>query len=235
MIKVAALLTSTGTKDRKNWLHWVKSGLPVSLTDHGVTRFSVSVFDEDVEPAAHLRINHMEPILDAIAFLFLESANHFDRVSGSFLTDQSLISAYQVREYQRLEEPTPSNQQTFRVPGMMQVALLKVPQSMQRSEWLDIWRESHTQVAIDTQSTFIYRQNVVERCLTENDPGFAGIVEEAFPAEAMSSPMAFYAANDEEELKSHQRRMWASTQRFLQLADLDVLPTSQYCWCSEKA
>ena len=53
-------------------------------------------------------------------------------------------------------------------------------------QWLDIWHNSHTRVAIDTQSTFGYRQNVVVRPLTYLAPPIDAIIEENFPPAAMS-------------------------------------------------
>ena len=145
-----------------------------------------------------------------------------------------ILSGYLLRDYLPLTEPKELADQKknngARTPGMMQLAFLKVPKRLEYDEWLSIWRGQHTQIAIDIQSTFIYRQNVVESCITATDFGYSAIVEEAFPAEAMTSQHAFYAADSDAMLFERQTAMWNSSKRFIDLPDLDVLPTSEYCW-----
>ena len=52
-----------------------------------------------------------------------------------------------------------------RVYGMCHVVFFRKPEAMARDQWLQVWQGSHTAVAIETQSTFGYRQNVVVRTL----------------------------------------------------------------------
>ena len=77
------------------------------------------------------------------------------------------------------------------------------PQRLSQQQWLEIWHGSHTQVAIDTQSTFGYRQNVVARPVTYAAPPFDAIIEENFPAAAMSSQQAFYGVDSDQALKEN--------------------------------
>jgi hypothetical protein len=83
-------------------------------------------------------------------------------------------------------------------------------------------------VAIDTQSTFGYRQNYVVRALTEAAPEVHAIVEENFPDEAMTSDHAFYAAPDDATLARHQQAMMDSCARFIDFERIDVIPMSEY-------
>ena len=116
-----------------------------------------------------------------------------------------------------------------RVAGMNQIALFKRPDTLSREEWLSIWLESHTKVAIDTQSTFGYRQHIVGDILTDDAPHFDAIVEENFPAAAMTSMEAFYdAVGDEEKFTQRLGEMIASVSRFIDMGSLQVLPTSEY-------
>ncbi len=69
---------------------------------------------------------------------------------------------------------------------------LQRPRRLSEQQWLEVWQGSHTRVAIDTQSTFGYRQNVITRPMTYAAPPFDAIVEENFPQEAMTSQHAFY-------------------------------------------
>jgi hypothetical protein len=116
-----------------------------------------------------------------------------------------------------------------RMYGMCQVVFMSPPESMDREDWLTVWKGSHTQVAIDTQSTFGYRQNVVVRSLGENTPFHSAIVEENFPPEAMQDDHAFYATGgDDAVLQQHMTAMVESCSRFIDFGKIDVLPMSEY-------
>jgi hypothetical protein len=109
------------------------------------------------------------------------------------------------------------------------VVLLRRPQWLSEAKWLDIWQGSHTGIAIDTQSTFGYRQNRVLQSLSTSGPVIDAIVEENFPPEAMTSPAVFYAADDNpERLQQHIKAMIESCQRFIDFDHLDCLPMSEY-------
>ena len=84
-------------------------------------------------------------------------------------------------------------------------------------------------MAIDTQSTFGYKQNVIVRPLTYAAPPYDAIVEENFPAEAMTNPQAFYdAAGDEEKHQKHEQAMIESCMRFIDFDKLDRILMSEY-------
>jgi hypothetical protein len=115
-----------------------------------------------------------------------------------------------------------------RVPGLYTVAFLEKPDSLTYDAWLERWQGHHTQVAIETQSTFLYIQNVVVRAVTEDAPPWTAIVEEAFPAEAATDPMVFYDADTPEKLADNQRRMMQSCERFIDFNHLESHPMSAY-------
>jgi hypothetical protein len=85
-------------------------------------------------------------------------------------------------------------------------------------------------VAIDTQSTFGYRQNVLERPLSADAAPLDAMIEENFPPEAMSSDHAFYGvqAGDDEGLQANLSAMLASCARFIDFDKIDVIPMSEY-------
>jgi hypothetical protein len=85
-------------------------------------------------------------------------------------------------------------------------------------------------VAIETQSTFGYTQNLVVRTLTPNAPGISGIVEELFPAEAITDLKAFFGAADENDLHNRISQMVASTTAFGANENIDTVPTSRYAF-----
>jgi hypothetical protein len=95
------------------------------------------------------------------------------------------------------------------------VALTK-PAHLSWGEWRRIWQGSHTSVAINTQSSFRYVQNLVLRPLTAGAPPYAAIVEECFPIEAARDLHVFFdAVGDEARLARHMSAMAESCDRFM--------------------
>ena len=83
-------------------------------------------------------------------------------------------------------------------------------------------------MAIETQATFGYMQNVVWRALTPDAPAIDGIVEELFPAEAITDLRAFFGAAADADLADRMNRMIASTSAFGANEHIDTVPTSRY-------
>lgn len=103
-----------------------------------------------------------------------------------------------------------------RLDGFAQLVALTRPPQMTWGEWRRIWQGSHTSVAIHTQSTFRYVQNVVFRAVTAGAPGFAAIVEECFPVEATTDLHVFFdAVGDDARLARHMAAMSESCDRFM--------------------
>ena len=128
-------------------------------------------------------------------------------------------------------EPRPNRTQPpgpdGRVPGFAQIVALTRPSHLSWSEWRQAWQGKHTSVAINTQSTFRYVQNVVFRPVTAGAPPYAAIVEECFPIEAATDLHVFFdAVGDEARLARHMAAMSESCDRFMD----GVAPVS---WTSE--
>ena len=66
------------------------------------------------------------------------------------------------------------------------------------------------------------------RTLTPDAPGIAGIVEELFPAEAITDIKAFFGAADDDDLQNRVGQMIASTTAFGANENIDTVPTSRY-------
>ena len=188
------------------------------------------VADSAVAAASARRMESCAPVPDAMLSLWVDSGG-----VASFreaLVDQYVArkTAYLVEETEplvsQLRHPSQSGE---RVYGMCQVVFLSSPAAMAREDFLTIWKGSHTQVAIDTQSTFGYRQNLVVSEQEDNARHCDAIVEENFPPEAMTDDHAFYATGgDDAVLKKHMQAMMESCSRFIDFAKIDVIPMSEY-------
>ena len=137
--------------------------------------------------------------------------------------------AYRVTEIVRLD-PHPVAD-GVRLDALAQVAMLRRPDYLAREEYLEYWQVHHTPVAIRTQNTSGYVQNIVEEALTPSSPPVAAIVEEHFPMAALTDPHAFYGSGgDDAELNRRVTELMASVARFGADQGLDLVPTSRYRW-----
>jgi hypothetical protein len=197
----------------------------------------INVADAAVEPAAGLRQVSTRPQMEGMLSLWVDTAigkfrRPFDAVIEAGV---GRMAAYLVTESQPICNTKHPATPGERTAGFSQLAFLNRPPWLLHEAWLDVWHNSHTQVAIDTQSTFFYVQNVVVRSLTHGAPQIDAVVEECFPSEAMTTPQAFFdAVGDEDKFQRNVRAMTESCRRFIEISRvdnkmvIDVVPTSQY-------
>lgn len=214
------------------------------MTTASATTVQINVVDDAVAPADHLRIVHRTPAPNAFVSLWLPTGHlttrePIDLSIRAAAGDGAHLVAYLVTESCPLVATDPDHTVPpgTRTPGFAQMALLRRPADQTRDDFLAAWLDHHTQVAIETQSTFSYTQHITVRPLAvagattpepPHDP-IDGIVEECFPAAAMGDPHVFFDADgDDERLRNHTSRMVASTSVFLDYDRLDVIPTSRY-------
>jgi hypothetical protein len=196
----------------------------------GVHGLRLCVADSAVGDAAKRLIESHAPVPDAMLSLWVDfagAAGHWEPLIDAHVSRRT---AYLVAEAEPLvnQQRHPSKPGE-RVYGMCHVVFMSAPTNMPQEEWLAVWKDSHTQVAIDTQSTFGYRQNLVVRRLSEDTLPCHAVVEENFPPEAMTCDHAFYATGgDEALLKEHMNAMMASCARFIDFEKIDVIPMSEY-------
>jgi hypothetical protein len=229
MEKLMYFLWKDEAEDRQHFSNNILRKLAPQLLATGAPGVQINVVDEAIRPAEHMLVNSTEPRYYAMVSLWLDTANARSPLEQLFTTHASRIAGYLVTESCPLPNTHHQVGKGERTPGFSQVALLQRPSRLTVHQWLATWLDSHTEVALSTQSTFLYRQNVVTRSLTETAPACDGIVEEAFPASAMTSQQTFYAAeNNPERCAMHQRSMLESCARFIDFDKLDVCPTSEY-------
>ncbi len=194
-----------------------------------IRHLRVCVVDDDVAAAAPYRIESDDNPPDGVVTLWIDSYLQRHDFEAQLAEQVADYSAYLVWESEPLVNHEHIAAPGQRTHGMNEVVFLRRPERLSPEEWMTIWHDSHTQIAIDTQSTFGYRQNVVIRALTGNARRHDAIIEENFPAEAIASRQAFYAAAGDEKLyREREKIMVESCARFIDFDNMDCLPMSEY-------
>lgn len=231
MEKVICLLWAAEGMEREQFNADLLARLPVALKAAGAKHLRVNLEDEVSAAGGALRQRRGEPQHDAMVQFWLPSANalfragidavlgaHAARWCGWVVAESTIIA--------NTAHPAVTAQRT---PGWSQTAFLTVPERLSHSEWLALWQDRHTRVAIETQANFEYVQNLVVRPLTVDAPPYAAIVEECFPEAALTDPFAFFdAVGDPAKFKTNLDRMMESCDAFIDRGTIDVIPTGQY-------
>lgn len=199
------------------------------LVDAGVLSVQVNVVDDAVRPADKTRQVNSTPAADGMAFVWVRSALESSRVERILLESCRGVAGYLVTESEPIVNTKHLSESGQRTPGYSQVVFLQKPPRLTYEGWLDYWLKQHTRIAVETQSNFRYVQNVIVRAVTTAAPAWDAIVEECFPAEAMTNPMAFFdAKDDEEKFRKNQQAMIESCMKFIDFDKLNVIPMSEY-------
>ena len=233
MEKVVAALWRPDDVDREAWAQALLGPMAGELVRAGARGVQVNVADAAVAGAA-VRFSTFPQPIEAVVSVWLPTATGPAALAvlAELVGRASTAAAYLVTESVPLEAPPVAP--GARTPGFANVAFLRRPAELSQADWLARWQGGHTQVAIDTQSTFGYVQNVVVRALTPHAPPFDGIVEELFPLEALADLHAFFdTGGSDAELGRRMTAMTESVARFSGTdAPLDVVPTSRYVLAS---
>lgn len=225
MEKVIVLLRDEERDER--WCEGLRGAVADQILALGVAGLAVNVRD-DVVRSSLMTLTTLEPPVVAVVSVWVQQCYGSQaREAIALLSGKSASpAAYLVTESVPLVPPAVESGE--RTMGLANVALLRRPHGLDRDTWLARWQLDHTSVAIETQATFGYTQNVVWRALTPNAPAIDGIVEELFPLEAISDLAAFFGAADEVDLAERMNRMIASTSAFGANENVDTVPTSRY-------
>ncbi len=230
MEKLVYALWRDPSQPAETWGGQLRSGLAEAAGKAGARSLKINVADAAVEPAAALRQGDPQKAPQGFLNVWVDSAIAKFRqpLDQAVAAHSARHAAYLVSESQPLRnrrQPRPGQ----RTEGFAQIALLRRPSRLAYEDWLDVWHNSHTAVAVETQSNFEYIQNLVVRRLTPDGPDYDAIVEECFPAAAMTDPYVFFdAAGDEAKFQHNLKRMMDSVHRFIEMERIEVVPTSQY-------
>jgi hypothetical protein len=225
MEKVIAVLMRPEPDDA--WCDRQRGPVADALLGLGVAGLAVNVRDSAVRHSL-MTLTTLDPPVAAVVSLWTQQCYGEPTTAALNLlaAECEQLGAYLVTESVPLKPP--SVELGARTPGLANIALLRRPEGMDQATWLNRWQLNHTSVAIETQSTFGYTQNWVVRTLTPDAPGIAGIVEELFPAEAITDLKAFFGAADDNDLQNRISQMVASTTAFGANENIDTVPTSRY-------
>ena len=224
MEKVIVVLRAADRDD--DWCARLRGPVADAILRLGVPGLAVNVRDGAVRHSL-MTLTTLDPPVAAVVSLWTQQC-YGDQVAAALTllqmeTDD--LAAYLVTESVPMLAPLEINGRT---PGLANIALLRRPAGLDQESWLTRWQHDHTPVAMQTQATFGYTQNVVVRALTPGAPAVAGIVEELFPAEAITDLKAFFGAADDNDLQNRVSRMVASISAFGANENIDTVPTSRY-------
>ena len=204
--------------------------LHAALAGVGATRVQVNVDDEPV--AAAMRIPAGAAPIGAVVSTWVGSVKASAAVTEVLRPAAGALAGWEVEERRPIDPP--ETWDGSRVDGLANIAVLRRPEDLPVEEWRHRWLVDHTPVAIATQGTFGYLQNVVVAPVTDLPDGVApvaALVEELFPSAGITDIPAFYGSGgDDAELNDRITRLMTSVGRFGADRDLDLVPTSRYCY-----
>ena len=231
MEKIIYLVWKEDNSNRQDFADTTRKEVTPQLLATNPLGLQVNVVDDAISPAEHMLIENSKPRYYAMVSVWLHSNLDRQPIENILTTASEKIAGYLISESCPLVNTDHIAALGDRTPGLAHVVLLQKPERLSHEEWLDVWQNSHTQIAIDTQSTFSYRQNLVVRALTEGAPAIDAIVEESFPEAAMTSWEAFYdAVGDEEKFSANSQAMMDSVSRFIDFDKLNACSTSEYVY-----
>lgn len=199
--------------------------LHARLAARGVRRLQLNLDDEPV--AAALRLQSFDEPVRAVVSVWIDGPG--TEVAAVLAGAGSRVVGWQVEERRPLDPPEAYD--GSRADALANVAILRRPADLAHDEWLRRWLEHHTQVAIETQATFGYLQNIVVAPVTADAPRVDALVEELFPSAAVGDMHAFYGSGgDDEELARRLTRLLESVATIGADRDLDLVPSSRYLY-----
>ncbi len=201
-----------------------------SLADNALA-VRVNLQDAAVANGTSPRSVSTTPQMEAVVQVWIDSANDGLRAPTDNIIAEtcSRFEAFLVSESAPLKNTLYPPKPGARTDGFSQIVFLRRPKDLSWAKWRYIWQNQHTQVAIETQSNFEYRQNLITRRLTPESGLYDAIIEECFPIEALTDALDYFdAPNDPEKMQVNLRRMMESVAKFIDHNRMDCIPTSQF-------
>jgi len=200
--------------------------LPDLLAQHGAARIRVGVPDvalPDDDPYADMRRTAPAGFVS----FWLSSAHYRHGAEAAVRAAAPRLAGYTVQESTILPNTAPA--EGAREDGFLQVCGFAALSGLTRAALWDAWLEQHSVVAVETQSTMFYNQNVVIRTLTDGAPAWDAIVEERFPAAALNDRGVYFASGgDAARMAANIGRMGESCARFIDFATITLMNCGEY-------
>lgn len=198
-----------------------------ALAGAGVERLQLNLDDDAV--AAAMRIPTLADPIGAIVSLWVTDRADVVALNAVVARAAERHHGWLVDERRPIDPPEAWD--GSRADTLANVAVLRRPDELSQDEWLHRWLVDHTPIAIQTQATFGYLQNIVVEPVTDAAPYVSALVEELFPSAAISDMHAFYGSGgDDAELDDRLTRLMASVARIGADRDLDLVPSSRYLY-----
>jgi hypothetical protein len=204
-------------------------GAVPALRNRGASQIQLLVADEHCEPLRKARLTRMDEPIAGLLSLWLDCVDAHRDVESVLREHAPRLAGYLVTESTVLPNTTHTAPPGARTPGATLLGLIEKPDRLAYEEWIRIWHEHHSPLALEIQCTYLYVRNVVARALTEEAPPWRGLVEEGFPTDAVTDLTRWYkAAGDPVKMRENLGRMVASVQRFLDIEKVESHPLSAY-------
>jgi len=229
MEKLIYVIWKPDGADIETFKHELLGSTAGELIERGARGLSVNLADDLAAFARQLRMTQMKEPMSGMVSVWMDTHLNRGPIEDALARITKRLAGYIVLESVPVVNTKHVPPLGERLPGLYTVAFLEKPDFLTYDAWREQWQGHHTRVAIETQSTFLYIQNVCVRPLTKDAPPWTAIVEEAFPAEAATDPMVFYdAGGSKEKLAERQQLMIESCQKFIDFKQLESHPFSAY-------
>jgi hypothetical protein len=199
------------------------------ILSSGAHKLSILCADETTAALEKARITQMDRPLCGMISAWVDLADDRAPIEAAIDRVTERKAGYLVVESVPLLNTTHTAPEGARTPGTTLLTCLIPKAGMSREDFLAHWRVVQRQVALETQSTYLYIRNLVVEPLTEDAPPWIGIVEEGFPTPAVTDPMLWYKAGGSKEVfEKNLAKMMDSVNNFLDLTQIESHPTSEY-------
>jgi hypothetical protein len=200
--------------------------LPDALAAAGAERVRIGVPDVPIpEPDPYAEMRRTAPA--GFVSFWLNSAYRRGAAEAAVRAVAPKLAGYVVAESTIL----PANVAAcgVREDGFLQVCGFAALPGLSRADLWDFWLGRHTEVAVGTQSTTFYNQNVTVRPLTQGAPAWDAIVEERFPAEALLNREVYFdAVGNPARLEANMAAMAESCGRFIDFSTITLMNCGEY-------
>jgi hypothetical protein len=196
----------------------------------GARGLQVNVCDDAVLGANTWRVA-TKPQMEGVVHLWVDSAismfrKPYDEVLESVC---GRFAAYLVSESNGVVNTDYRAPPGERTHGFSQCVFIVRPKSRTPEEWVEVWHNVVTPVAIECQGNFYYAANVVVRALTHAAPPYDALVEECMQPGALTDKTIFFdRGGDPEKARENAMRMAEAGALVGEPDKIDVLATSQY-------